>query len=120
MTSKAMKWVAVYALLGSVGWQASAIAGSDNSSDTYAGDYSGGSLPTGTFLAIQYAGFARSNAFINTAGTQLPNSHANIWEEFTRFAYFTQIGGHPFVIEAEVPAATLTDVNLPGTNNLVK
>ena len=121
MTSKSMKLTAACMLAGSIfGWQAPAIAGSDNSSDTYAGDYSGGSLPTGTFLAIQYAGFARSNAFINTAGTQLPNSHANIWEEFTRFAYFTQIGGHPFVIEAELPFATLTDVNVPGTNNLVK
>ena len=41
-------------------------------------------------------------------------------EEFTRFAYFAQLGGHPFVIEAELPFATLTDVNVPGTNNLVK
>src|SRR5215470_3952202 len=119
MTSKAMKWVAVYALLGSVGWQASAIAGSDNSSDTYAGDYQGGSLPTGTFLAIQYMGFSHPNAFIDPTGHELPNSHANILEEFTRFAYFSQIAGHPFVIEAEIPFATLTDVNIPGTNSLV-
>jgi len=96
------------------------MAGSDNSSDTYAGDYSAGSLPTGTFIALQYLGFAHSNAFINTAGNQLPNSHANIWEEFTRFAYFTQLGGHPFIIEAELPFATLTNVNLPGTNSLVQ
>ena len=121
MTSTSIKLTAACMLAGSmVGWHAPAIAGSDNSSDTYAGDYQGGSLPTGTFIALQYAGFAHSNAFFDTAGNQLPNSHANIWEEFTRFAYFTQIGGHPFVIEAEVPAATLTDVNLPGTNNLVK
>jgi hypothetical protein len=115
-----MKLTAACMLLGSiVGWQAPAIAGSDNSSDTYAGDYTGGSLPAGTFIALQYAGFAHSNAFVDTMGNKLPNSHANIFEEFTRFAYFTQLGGHPFVIEAEVPFATLTDVNLPGTNNTV-
>ena len=121
MTSKSMKSTAACLVAGSiVGWQAPAMAGSDNSSDTYAGDYSAGSLPTGTFIALQYLGFAHSNAFINTAGNQLPNSHANIWEEFTRFAYFTQLGGHPFIIEAELPFATLTNVNLPGTNSLVQ
>ena len=121
MTSKSMKSTAACLVAGSiVGWHAPAMAGSDNSSDTYAGDYSAGSLPTGTFIALQYLGFAHSNAFINTAGNQLPNSHANIWEEFTRFAYFTQLGGHPFIIEAELPFATLTNVNLPGTNSLVQ
>jgi len=116
-----MKSTAACLVAGSiVGWQAPAMAGSDNSSDTYAGDYSAGSLPTGTFIALQYAGFAHSNAFINTAGNQIPNSHANLWEEFTRFAYFSQIGGHPFIIEAELPFATLTNVNLPGTNSLVQ
>jgi hypothetical protein len=40
MTSKSVKLTAACMLIGSiVGWQAPAIAGSDNSSDTYAGDY---------------------------------------------------------------------------------
>ena len=122
MTSKSVKMTTACMLIGGlVGWQAPAIAGSDNSSDTYAGDYQGGSLPTGTFIALQYAGFAHSNSFIDTVGNAVPNSHANVWEEFTRFAYFSQLFGHPFVIEAEVPFATLTDVNLPvpGSNNSV-
>jgi hypothetical protein len=120
MTSTSVKLTAACMLVGSiVNWQAPAFAGSDNSSDTYAGDYTGGSLPTGTFIALQYAGFSHSNAFIDTAGNKLPNSHANVFEEFTRFAYFGQLAGHPFVIEAELPFATLTDVNIPGTNNLV-
>lgn len=107
-------------LFGSiVGWHAPAIAGSDNSSDTYAGDYEGGSLPTGTFLVLQYLGYSHADAFVDSTGSVLPNSHANIFEEFTRFAYFAQLGGHPLVIEAEIPFATLTDVNIPGTNNLV-
>jgi hypothetical protein len=81
MTRKIAKLAASGLVVGSiVGWQSPAIAGSDNSSDTYAGDYTAGSLPTGTFVALQYAGFAHSNAFVDTAGNQVPNSHANIWE----------------------------------------
>jgi hypothetical protein len=107
-------------LFGSVvGWPVPAIAGSDNSSDTYAGDYQGGSLPIGTFLFLQYAGYSHANAFVTSAGSVLPNSHANIFSEFTRVAYFAELWGHPLVIEAEVPFATLTDVNIPGTNNRV-
>jgi hypothetical protein len=102
-----------------VGWHAPAIAGSDNSNDTYAGDYTGGSLPKGTFVALQYLGYFRADAFVDTTGRELPNSHANIWEEFTRFAYISELWGHPLVIEAEIPFATLTDVNIPGANNLV-
>jgi hypothetical protein len=120
MTSKSLTLTAACLLAGSiVGWQAPAIAGSDNSSDTYAGDYTGGSLPTGTFLFLQYAGFAHSNAFFDTTGNQLPNSHADTWEEYDRFVYFADLGGHPFVIEGEIPFATLTNVNLPGTNSEV-
>jgi len=108
------------ALFGSaVGWPAPAIAGSDNSSDTYAGDYQSGSLPIGTFIFLQYAGYSHADSFVTSAGTVLPNSHANIFEEFTRVAYFAQLWGHPLVIEAEVPFATLTDVNIPGTNSRV-
>jgi hypothetical protein len=121
MTSKSMKLTVACMLAGGiVGWQAPAIAGSDASSDTYAGDYQGGSLPAGTFLALQYAGFSRANSFIDTTGNELPNSHASILETFSRFAYFTELGGHKLVIEAELPFATLTDVNLPGTNSQVK
>jgi len=107
-------------LFGSLaGPHAAAIAGSDNRSFTYAGDYSAGSFPIGTFIALQYLGYSRSNAFINSSGRELPNSHANIFYEFTRLTYFAQLWGHPLVVEAVVPFATLTDVNIPGTNNFV-
>jgi hypothetical protein len=96
-----------------------AIAGSDNSGDTYAADYAAGSLPAGTFVALQYLGYFHGDAFIDSAGHELPNSRANIFEEFTRFAYLGEFGGHKWAIDAEIPAATLTDVNIPGTNNLV-
>jgi hypothetical protein len=106
------------AVVGSViGGNTPAVAGSDNDPKTYAGDYQGGSLPTGTFIAFQYASFAHSDAFVDPAGNTLPGSHADTWVEFTRVTYFTAVANHPIVIEADLPFATLTDVNIPGTNN---
>jgi hypothetical protein len=102
-----------------VGWHATAFAGSDNSSDTYAGDYTGGSLPPGTFIVLQYFGDFHANAFVDSTGTELPGSHGNVLEEFTRFVYIGRLWGHAVAVEAEIPFATLTDVNIPGTNNLV-
>jgi hypothetical protein len=119
MTNKALKLTAACLLVGSIiSCQAPAIAGSLSSSVTYPGDYAaGGSLPIGTLVLLQYAGIAHSDAFIDTMGNQVPNSHANILEEFTRVAYITQLFGHPFIIEAELPFATLTNVSIPGAPN---
>jgi hypothetical protein len=59
-------------LLGSiVGVYEPAIAGSDNSTDTYAGDYAGGSFPAGTFFALQYLGYFHGDPFIDSAGHAL-------------------------------------------------
>jgi hypothetical protein len=102
-----------------VGGYEPAIAGSDNSTDAYAGDYPLASLPPGTFVALEYLGYLHGDAFIDSAGHELPNSRANIFEEFTRFTYLGEIGGHKWAVGVEVPSATLTDVNIPGTNNLV-
>ena len=102
-----------------IGGNAPALAGSDRATDTYAGDYEGGSLPTGTFAVLQYLRYVSCDAFIDTTGQQLPNSHANILVEFTRLAYLTSLGGHPFAMEGDIPFATVTDVNIPGTNNRV-
>jgi hypothetical protein len=114
MTSKSTKLAAACLLAGSmIGWQVPAIAGSDHSSDTYAGDYGAGSLPTGTFIFLQYAGISNSNAFFDTSGNQVANSHATTLEEFQRFAYFADLAGHPLVLQAVVPFANLTDVNVP-------
>jgi hypothetical protein len=95
----------------------SAIAASDNNPRTYAGDYQGGSLPIGTFIAFQYGSFAHADAFVDPTGRALPDSHANTWVEFTRVTYFAEFANRPLVIEADLPFATLTDVNIPGTNN---
>jgi hypothetical protein len=108
------------AVLGSViAGNTPAVAASDNDPRTYAGDYQGGSLPIGTFIAFQYASYAHSDAFVDPAGHTLPDSHADTWVEFTRVTYFAEVANHPFVIEADLPFATLTDVNIPGTNNNV-
>jgi hypothetical protein len=110
----------VAAALGSaVASHTPASAGSDNNPRTYAGDYQGGSLPIGTFIAFQYASFARADAFVDPAGHALPDSHANTWVQFTRITYFAEFANRPLVIEADLPFATLTDVNIPGTNNRV-
>ena len=62
----------VAAVLGSVvGGNTPAIAGSDNNPRTYAGDYQGGSLPIGTFIAFQYGSFAHSDAFVDPTGHTL-------------------------------------------------
>lgn len=112
--------IGIAALLGSsIGGNTRAIAASDNNPRTYAGDYQGGSLPIGTFITFQYASFAHSDAFVDPTGHTLPNSHANTWIEFTRVTYFAEIADHPFVIEADLPFATVTDLNIPGTNNRV-
>jgi hypothetical protein len=90
------------------------LAGPDNSSDTYSGDYQAGSLPTGTFIFLQYGGVSHSDAFINSTGQKEPNSRANIWEEFSRFTYFASLWGNPFVIEGEIPLARPNDVKIGG------
>jgi hypothetical protein len=110
----------VAAVLGSVSaGNTPAIAGSDNNPRTYAGDYQGGSLPIGTFIAFQYGSVAHSDAFVDSTGRTLPDSRATTWVEFTRVTYFAELLNHPLVIEADLPFATLTDVNLPGTNSRV-
>jgi len=106
-------------LIAVLGGNTPAIAGSDNAVRTYSGDYQGGSLPIGTTIVSQYLNFAQSDAFVDPTGHTLPDSHANTWVEFTRVTYFAELANRPFVIEADLPFATLTDVNIPGTNNAV-
>ena len=68
------------AVLGSViRGMTPAIAASDNNPRTYAGDYQGGSLPIGTFIAFQYASYSHADAFVDPTGHALPDSHANTW-----------------------------------------
>ncbi len=120
--SSAGALAAVAVLFGGIaGYYTPAIAGSDRGGDTYAGDYSGGSLPNGTFAVLEYLRYVHADAFVDTAGQELPNSHAKIFVELTRFVYLAQFNEHPFAIEADLPFATFTNVNIPipGANNRV-
>jgi hypothetical protein len=118
--SRTVLLTGVAALLGAIlGGITPAAAASDNDPRTYAGDYQGGSLPIGTTIISQYFSYAHADAFVDPTGHALPNSHASTWIEFTRVTYFAELANRPFVIEADLPFATLTDVNIPGTNNAV-
>src|SRR6476620_2868334 len=108
------------AVLGSIiGGNTPADAASDNDPRTYAGDYQGGSLPIGSLIAVHYGSFAHAAGFVDPTGRVLPVSHSNTLIEFTRVTYFAEFANRPLVIEADLPFATLTDVNIPGTNNRV-
>jgi hypothetical protein len=109
-------------LLGAAGMQTSAFAGSDNSSDTWAGDVNGIALPTGTFLAIDYMGYRHDDEYVTgggnnifaklTGGKQNIPSTAEFYTDITRFVYFSQLWGHPLVFEAAVPYVDAKEVNI--------
>jgi hypothetical protein len=106
-------------LLGGLG---AAYAGSDNSSDTWAGDVNGIALPPGTFIAIDYTGWRHSDQYITgggnniirtlTGGADKLPSTGEIWTDIARFVYFTSLFDRPFVIEAAVPYVNIDKVNI--------
>jgi hypothetical protein len=113
-------------LLGATG----AFAGSDNSSDTYAGDVNGLALPAGTFLVINYTGYRHSDEYATSAnnifsnktvnqlfgkpfaGAQEINSTGEIVTDILRFSYFARLWDHPLVFEAAIPYAKVEEVNI--------
>jgi hypothetical protein len=119
--SKGGKWRALgvgAALLGcAAGWQTPALAGSDKSADTYAGDYASG-IPEGTFIVFNYLGAQHSDAFIGPVGPKSqPGSGANLFTDITRFTYVSKLFDHSFVIEGDFVGAALTGAkfNAQGT-----
>src|SRR5258706_15490957 len=79
----------------------SAFAGSDNSSDTYAGDVNGLALPACTFLVLNYTGYRHSdeyaastnNIFSKTSGgKQEFNSTGEIVTDILRFRILPDFG----------------------------
>ena len=89
-------------LLGAAGWQTSAVAGSDNSSNTYAGDYAALGLPAGTFLVIDYVGYRHGDAFIqndNNFFGKIGQPHfipsdVSLFTDITRLVYFTSLASN--------------------------
>jgi hypothetical protein len=106
-------------LLGGLG---AAYAGSDNSSDTWAGDVNGLALPSGTFIAIDYTGWRHSDQYFTGGGNniistltggakQLPST-GEVFTDIARFVYFTELFNRPFVIEAAIPYVNIDKVNI--------
>ena len=87
------------AVLGSViRGMTPAIAASDNNPRTYAGDYQGGSLPIGTFIAFQYASYSHADAFVDPPGTRCRTR----MPIRGRVTYFGELANHSFVPDLEV------------------
>jgi hypothetical protein len=108
-------------VVSSAGWQVSAFAGSDHSSDTYAGDVNALVLPPGTVVATQYLGYRQgdqyntSNANIFsklTGGVHEIPSSVELFTSTSRLSYFTQLWGRPLVFEAAVSFAGSRDFNI--------
>jgi hypothetical protein len=96
--------------------------GSDNSSDTWAGDVNGIALPPGTFIVIDYTGWRHSDQYLTGGGNnifatltggkkELPST-GEVLTNVVRFVYFTQLFDRPFVIEAAVPYVDIEKVNI--------
>jgi hypothetical protein len=104
------------ALVGAVlGGQAPALAISDNSAQTYAGEYAvTGTVPTGTFVAIEYLGYSHSDVFVTPNGQSVKNSNLDVFTDITRLVYFSELWGHPLVLEAALPMASIDGAKVGG------
>jgi hypothetical protein len=94
-----------------------AYAGSDNSSDTWAGDVNGIALPTGTFIAIDYAGWRHGadwdpnkNNILPKLGLPKGSADTTAFTDITRLVYFSSLFDRPFIIEAAVPYVNIDKV----------
>ena len=124
------KWralVASAALLGAVsGWQAPATAGSDSSSNVYAGDYQALALPAGTFLVLSYTGMEHAGDYIQNPNNLLGKvlgpyfggtapkditGGITLFTDITRLVYFTSLWDHPLVLQAALDGAYVADAN---------
>jgi hypothetical protein len=105
-----------------LGGLTAAYAGSDNSSDTWAGDVNGLALPPGTFIAIDYTGWRHGDEYITggprdiirlaSGGRHELPSTAEVFTDITRFVYFTSFLNKPLVLEAAVPYVDIEKVNI--------
>jgi hypothetical protein len=101
--------------------------GSDNSTDTWAGDLNWLGLPSGTLILQQYASYSKSNQYIATPTT--PSNGANVFSKLTggmtpipstleyytttsRASYYTSFWGQPLVLEGAVRYEKANTVNV--------
>jgi hypothetical protein len=124
-SSRAWTWriAATSAMLAGcfLGGGGAALAGSDNSSDTYAGDVNSLALPPGTFIALEYLGYRQGDEYITsnnnifaklTGGQHVIPSTLDLYSSITRFAYFTSLLGQPLVLEASAVFARPDTINI--------
>ncbi len=99
-------------MLGAAGWQTSAYAGSDNSTDTYAGDYGALGLPIGSVLVTSYSGWRHGDEYIQNNNNFLGKlgfpvhspADVSLWTDIERVDWFaTSIWNHPIVLSAAIP-----------------
>jgi hypothetical protein len=102
--------------------------GSDNSTDTYAGDTNWFGLPSGTFALQQYLSYNTSNQYIATPA--VPQTNANVFSTLTggtrtsipstldyqtattRLSYYTNIFGLPLMLEGAARYERVNTVNV--------
>jgi hypothetical protein len=110
-------------LLGAAGWQTSALAASDYTTDTYAADGEALALPEGTILAFEYAGFRHADEYIQNSNNvfgKLEGLPRNIpagvgaFTDILRVAYFSRLWDHPLVFEAAATFVSVTEADLAG------
>src|SRR5271165_643233 len=130
MSSTSMRWrsraLAAAAILFATGAQTPALAGSDNSTDTYAGDITAIGLPAGTFIVLDYTGWRHGDAYIQNSNNifskgPIPqpthmNSDVSLFTDITRVIYFTSIFDRPLVLEAAIPFVDVDRVRLGNFN----
>ena len=103
------------------GWGGRAFAGSDNRSNTYAGDVTSLALPAGTFIVLEYFGYRQGDEYITTnnnifakltGGQHVIPSTLDLYSSVTRVAYFTKLMGQPLVLEASAVIARPDRINI--------
>jgi hypothetical protein len=97
------------------GVQSPAFAGSDASSDTYAGDYGALALPAGTLLVLDYVGFQNATGYNQNANNILgkfgypvhSSASVTLYTDITRLTYFTTLFGKPLILEGAFDAVAV-------------
>lgn len=111
------------ALLSGVAFvQSPALAGSDNSFNSWAGDYQALALPAGTLLVLDYMGMDHANTYVQNSNNLfgkkgLPETfgtNVGVLTDITRLTYFTTLFGHPLVLEGALTGADVVNANIDG------
>jgi hypothetical protein len=111
------------AMIGCIaGWQGTALAGSDNSNDAWAGDIGLLLLPAGSVVATEYLGYrhgdeyitSKDNVFLKLSGftkTSFPST-VDLYTSTTRLSYVTRLWDHPLVFSAAASFAKADNLNI--------